>query len=531
MANPPQQVEFHFVNSSIHSPIVPQDKAVRTLIRKQAMKKASAARRRDGTYGKHNLRQLPVFIVNPENDKGWCQEKQVGTHDPYFVQVEEVNTRPRITELKVKEDLRTASASKNEMKIAERQRLMRRLALTQIPPNLSAKGYELNSIKSDFDILNLSTLAALHVGRAVRAALSQDPFSLVNQLRTYHPSSYLAYLPSRYENVPCLRDATNCLIARARLIIHPGKPWEAAVISFYVKALDSLQKALDCPKQRFQPEVLCATEILSIYELLDPSGESAWIRHSAGAAKLIQLRGPKNYETEFEKALFIAQTFTITTECLLNGVRCFLETKPWQEVMRSVIQENSGISDRSEITVSLIMAKTFIPGLTVDVCNIICVDTPPPSSFIEDVTDRLRKLQLNFKNWYKRYEAILLDVPDRHPGSANHDSHCKIYANYIACHLITSRLLAAISPKYRRESEDVAQTLSNSMLKLESEVNSGPSYYFMAQTIIAARATRDTKEEWKVMSDDEDEKYTDSRGLIERWKLEQWAGALRKVSG
>lgn len=276
MANPPQQVEFHFVNSSIHSPIVPQDKAVRTLIRKQAMKKASAARRRDGTYGKHNLRQLPVFIVNPENDKGWCQEKQVGTHDPYFVQVEEVNTRPRITELKVKEDLRTASASKNEMKIAERQRLMRRLALTQIPPNLSAKGYELNSIKSDFDILNLSTLAALHVGRAVRAALSQDPFSLVNQLRTYHPSSYLAYLPSRYENVPCLRDATNCLIARARLIIHPGKPWEAAVISFYVKALDSLQKALDCPKQRFQPEVLCATEILSIYE----AGNLSWLQYT-----------------------------------------------------------------------------------------------------------------------------------------------------------------------------------------------------------------------------------------------------------
>jgi hypothetical protein len=42
------------------------------------------------------------------------------------------------------------------------------------------------------------------------------------------------------------------------------------------------------------------------------------IRHSAGAAKLIQLRGPKKYETEFEKALFMAQTFTIVRFSMLS---------------------------------------------------------------------------------------------------------------------------------------------------------------------------------------------------------------------
>jgi hypothetical protein len=43
-------------------------------------------------------------------------------------------------------------------------------------------------------------------------------------------------------------------------------------------------------------------------QLLDPSGETAWIRHAAGAARLIQLRGPDNYSTDFEKALFMAHT-------------------------------------------------------------------------------------------------------------------------------------------------------------------------------------------------------------------------------
>jgi len=48
---------------------------------------------------------------------------------------------------------------------------------------------------------------------------------------------------------------------------------------------------------------------------LDPSGETAWIRHAAGAARLIQLRGPKNYTTEFEKALLMAHTGPIVRFC------------------------------------------------------------------------------------------------------------------------------------------------------------------------------------------------------------------------
>jgi hypothetical protein len=92
-----------------------------------------------------------------------------------------------------------------------------------------------------------------------------------------------------------------------------------------VKALDSLQKALDDPSERYKAEVLCATEILALYEvrfrseralkkaliisqLLDPFGETAWIRHAAGAARLIQLRGTNSYTSDFEKALFVAHT-------------------------------------------------------------------------------------------------------------------------------------------------------------------------------------------------------------------------------
>jgi hypothetical protein len=319
MADPSPKTEFQFVNSTISSPTVPQDLAIRALIRKQAMKKASAARRRDGNYGKHNLRQYPVFIYDQENV---VREPTVEVKDPGKQVGCAVPPPLRETDVvHIRDKDNRSIQSKKERSAIERQRWLAKLSLAEsLSAGMSAKGYELTSIKTDFDILDLSTLATLHVGRFTRAALSQNPNHLIHQLRSnYDPQlSYLSFLPSRYGQIGCLSDAADCVIARARYIVSPNKTWEAAVITFYVKALDSLQKALDCPKQRFRPEVLCATEILALYELLDPSGETAWVRHTAGAARLIQVRGPKSYNTEFEKALFMAHTVPIVSARFCN---------------------------------------------------------------------------------------------------------------------------------------------------------------------------------------------------------------------
>lgn len=331
-------MEFQFVNSTMSSPSVPQDQEIRALIRKQAMKKASAARRRDGNYGKHNLRQYPVFIYDQDNiirepsvrimDDSSQSSSSDSPSPPRVISIgspkgarisnsADGTTDVRVVGINSTEDKHErALQARKERGVVERQRWLSKLALAEsLSTGMSAKGYELTSIKSDFDILDLSTLATLHVGRFTRAALSQNPEHLKHQLRSkYDPQlSYLSFLPSRYDQIGCLSDAADCVIARARYIVSPNKNWEAAVISFYVKALYSLQRALDCPKQRFKPEVLCATEILALYELLDPSGETAWVRHTAGAARLLQLRGPKSYKTDFEKSLFMAHTVPIVS--------------------------------------------------------------------------------------------------------------------------------------------------------------------------------------------------------------------------
>ena len=118
----------------------------------------------------------------------------------------------------------------------------------------------------NFDVVDLSALASLHLGRCAGETLSADPSQLTSLLR--YKESYLSYLPSRYEHSACLKDAVDCIIARVRQILSPNeRKLESTVIPLYLRALNSLQKALDSPIQRYEPEVLCAIEILALYEV------------------------------------------------------------------------------------------------------------------------------------------------------------------------------------------------------------------------------------------------------------------------
>lgn len=192
--------------------------------------------------------------------------------------------------------------------------------------------------------------------------------------------------------------------------------------------------------------------------------------------------------------------------------------------MKSVIDEDAIITDRSEAVVTLLMNKCQIPGCAADVTELICTDIPPSSSEVERITAKVRQLRTNFLNWHKKYETIIANCPDMYPGSQNHDSHCKVFANYLSCVMITSRLLAAISPRERNELEQYSQWLANEMIDLEAQVRSSPTNLFMAQTMAVAQAVINTKDDWlgvKVKG-----KYGEQDGLIERQKLERWCRAF-----
>ena len=141
------------------------------------------------------------------------------------------------------------------------------LQTSTIPPNLPSVGYECMRVQYDFDILDLSALTCFHTCRATSYALLRDPTRLVEVLRCKQ-WSYLSFLPSRVGHVECLDDAVRCLAARARQqLSSPSSSPNGLVLSLYSKALSSLQTALEGSDSCREPEVLCATQILAIFEV------------------------------------------------------------------------------------------------------------------------------------------------------------------------------------------------------------------------------------------------------------------------
>lgn len=497
--------DFHFVNST--TPEKPRDLAVRSLIRKQAMKEAVATRKREGTYGRHKRYRPPVFGQSVTNDSE-------GTVIPF--EDDSSSSTTATTPGDKRESV--------EQDCGKGRDLIAKSALTEpIPARLSLKGYALTSMKYGFDALNLSILTTVHVGRLLGRKLSADPGRLAPLLRHRH-WSYFEYLPSRYGHSRCLTDATDCILARVRQLISPHDDWEYTVISSYVKAINSLQSALDCGEQRFQPEVLCAAEILGLYELLSTSREDAWVSHAAGAAQLVKLRGSESYNTDFEKALLLAHAGPIIIESLLTNTHCFLEEPPWTAVLKSCVIRDTFIDDRSEIVIDLLMKMSQVPGLFHNVTELICnnnnldVAGPDHSSGIVHLTTQAYNLRESLHQWHRDFNHTLATGPPIQSGTHQYDKHLKLLGVFLSFTLITDRLIVALTGS--PDLEDEAQSMATQILDLETRAKlvSPDAELFMAQKLAVARAIQATRQDWANMD-------LGTQGvMIERWRFERWCG-------
>lgn len=252
------ETSFLFIDSSDKG--IPMGDGVRMIIRKQAMSRVAAVRRQKGSCGKKNLRQNPNFESiettatqeNISSQKGkQCQQSSNALPDddadlklPFLDQSPFSDSSSEHSHL-------TLSSSEYQ----------------SIPASLSSTGYEALRIQHDCDLLDLSALTTFHVSRVTAQILSEQPSKLKDVLRC-RQWSYFSYLPSRLGYSACLDDAANCIASRVReFLVYPTNSVHASVLQHYSRAVKSLHAALDNPSLRFQPEVLCAAEILAIYEV------------------------------------------------------------------------------------------------------------------------------------------------------------------------------------------------------------------------------------------------------------------------
>lgn len=260
---------FHFINTT--GPRVPKDPAVRTLIRKQAMKDVGLARKKRGGYGRVNLRQTPSGADDTSALNGLSESSGSGSGSSTATHLDSCMTP---TSDSVVSSAPTTNADTDatdpddQLVVTTQMHSWLRdqdwvLPLTGPP----ASDFERLRMKYHFDIRDLSILTSFNIGKGTMLAISSNP-ELLTTLLGSQMQSYLQFIPSRYGHKPFLTAVIDCVSAKMHSKLYPrNEGFEGTLLRMYAKALAQLQEAVAGDESSLDPDLLCAIQMLSLHEV------------------------------------------------------------------------------------------------------------------------------------------------------------------------------------------------------------------------------------------------------------------------
>ncbi|KAM0259331.1 hypothetical protein ACHAQJ_003362 [Trichoderma viride] len=522
---------------------VPQDPKSRTLIRRHAMRDVATTRKQKRNY-RGNAVQYPESVLFGEDIHDACAGRVPSGKG--------AGGKRRSNKRKV---MKKATDGNTQ---ATKQQLIR--IHTIVVDDYNQK------LTTRFPILELiAPLTTLYLGVASISCFTLEPGKMGDilfALPISHMQSrrLLDYLPNLYGKASALTYTVDCLVARLNQITRglttkgSEEDEDRIVLHHYAKALREIQRAIDDDTLRMSQETLYAAELLGIFELLSPNPEMAsWKCHAGGAARLIQLRGPERFKTDFELALFMAHIGPIVTESFLNNKTCFLTEEPWRKVLRNAICHDPTIPvEQSKLIYRLWSSLIFGPNVFKMVTSLILLPEEPLPSDIEAAI-RLIQKDLTYLNMWEDLlrrqqsqspsdegspsDQFVLAAPDWGQGR-NFMPWPVLRGTFMMCGMLKRRLLVSLVPSRFPHIEKECQALAEVAL----ELNSNPATrkedgllggLFLAQTVWVARAIINTKGIWYGNSTEDKMKPKEGkqRSMIEQWKFRKWCKELgRKVT-
>ncbi|KAL7801535.1 hypothetical protein V8C43DRAFT_137208 [Trichoderma afarasin] len=501
---------FSFVNYD--GPNLATDAQVRRRIRQQAMKDTAMARRQRGDYGKHNMRQYPMFV----------------------------GPKPLLDDSEVLNDASDLD----------------QLQQFYQPPSLSMPfAFQDPMMPKQFSVLlNLMPLTGLRLGVGTLSHYLYEPTQPKDRIIAAQVSSQrlLSFIPSRYGHVSLLRHATDCVIAKLQYLSQREEDrspkGDLKALMHYQKALKALQHALLDEREWAKPETLCATQLLSIFEALNGDDrEDSWMHHVGGAARLVEARGAHMFNTEFEKALFLAHIGPTVMSAFLNNTPCFLEESRWQAVIREAVSEDVTLTNDKEFALALWGGLIEMPRLFKRTTELLLSPCPPSQKDIDDITERLLAKRKNLVIWlslikkrpiiqtsggFREDEYGVLVFPsdfDYRKLGPWCLTRLALRGTYAVCRMIKSRLLYAIAPAKFHDLEVEAQDIAHRILNLKEEMapykDSALIWnQFMAQGSWIAKGIAETKDAWGEEGEGHD-------GMLSKSKFKKWNEVIgRKIS-
>ncbi|KAL7934125.1 hypothetical protein V8C35DRAFT_322224 [Trichoderma chlorosporum] len=508
----PQQASsksFSFVN--YNGPNLATDAQVRRLIRQQAMKDTAMARKQRGDYGKHNMRQYPMFMgPKPPPDDSEANHDASNSDDlDRFYQPPSVH-----------------------MPFAFQDPMM-------------PKQFAL--------LFDLMPLTGLRLGVGTLSHYLYEPTRPKDRILTAQASSQrlLSFIPSRYGHVTLLRHATDCVIAKlqyqSQRVEDRSPKGDVKALMHYQKALKALQQALLDEREWAKPETLCATQLLGIFEALNGEAkEDSWMHHVGGAARLVEARGADMFKSEFEKALFLAHIGPTVMSAFLKNTPCFLEQPQWQAVIREAISEELTLTNDKEFALALWGGLIEMPRLFKRTTELLLSPCPPSQKDIDDFVEQLLAKRKNLMMWLtsirKRPLSEKVDLHEDDYGVLVFPSdfdyrelgpwcltRLALRGTYAVCRMVKSRLLYALAPAKFHDLEVEAQDIAHRILSLEEEMASFKDSsliwnQFMAQGSWIAKGIAETKNAWG-------EEGEGHEGMLSKSKFVKWNEVIgRKLS-
>lgn len=185
---------------------MPDSPSVRRVICRQAMIIAVAEGRRKRKYAKQNLRQYPAGSRALAYGEADVTPKR--SADKNQGRCPEYDRSSNSTKALPKRDC--------SLRLVYGEQLLRPARLpARIAAGPGNTGYKAIRMRCDSDVVDLSALTAMHVGKTTVQPLQASPSYIIEILR-WKQWSYLSYIPLWYGNTKSLDDAVCCVAARVR---------------------------------------------------------------------------------------------------------------------------------------------------------------------------------------------------------------------------------------------------------------------------------------------------------------------------
>ena len=162
----------------------------------------------------------------------------------------------------------------------------------------------------------------------------------------------------------------------------------------YVKALHSLQDALNDANRSVTSETLAAATLLQMFEQYVDSADTAWLIHANGVIRMLELRGPNRIQDAVELTTLQVQVGNIFGKAVRDRRPCFLAEPGWKALLLAGRSNPNDTSTVSKALANMLEIGVYMPGLLCQYED-IARDTHvgDPTDFIRSLHDMRRNLQ------------------------------------------------------------------------------------------------------------------------------------------